>query len=45
VALSFRETEHRLKVNRVAAAWLADNLPDLDIAPPQIAAGEAVLNL
>jgi hypothetical protein len=30
--------------NRAAAAWLADNLPDLDIAPPQIAAGEAVLN-
>lgn len=29
--------------NRAAAAWLAENLPDLDIAPPQVTAGEAVI--
>jgi hypothetical protein len=30
--------------NRAAAAWLADNLPDLDLAPPQITAGEVVIS-
>jgi hypothetical protein len=30
--------------NRAAAAWLAENLPDLDIAPPQVTAGEAVID-
>jgi hypothetical protein len=29
--------------NRAAAAWLAENLPDLDIAAPQVTAGEAVI--
>jgi hypothetical protein len=29
--------------NRAAAAWLAENLPDLDIASPQVTAGEAVI--
>ena len=27
-----------------AAAWLAENLPDLNVAPPQVTAGEAVVN-
>src|SRR5262249_47278593 len=26
--------------SRVAAAWLAENLPDLNVAPPYITAGE-----
>jgi hypothetical protein len=30
--------------NRAAAAWLAENLPDLNIAPPQVTAGEAVID-
>ncbi len=30
--------------NRVAAAWIAENLPDLKIASPQISAGEVVLS-
>ena len=30
--------------NRAAAAWLAENLPDLSVAPPQVTAGEAVVN-
>lgn len=30
--------------NRAAAAWLSENLPDLNIGAPQVAAGEAVLS-
>lgn len=29
--------------NRAAAAWIAENLPDLSIAPPAISAGEVVI--
>ena len=31
--------------NRAAAAWLADNLPDLGVAPPQVTAGEVLIGL
>jgi hypothetical protein len=31
--------------NRAAAAWLAENLPDLNVAPPQVTTGEVVVNL
>jgi hypothetical protein len=30
--------------NRAAAAWLAENLPDANVAAPQVTAGEAVLD-
>jgi heme-degrading monooxygenase HmoA len=30
--------------NRVAAGWLAENLPDQNIASPQITAGETVVD-
>ena len=30
--------------NKVAASWIGENLPDLTIAAPQVAAGEVVLN-
>ena len=30
--------------NRAAAAWLAENLPDLEVAAPQVTAGEAVID-
>ena len=29
--------------NRTAAAWLAENLPDLGVAPPQVTAGEVLI--
>ncbi|HST17735.1 MAG TPA: hypothetical protein VLK36_08705 [Gaiellaceae bacterium] len=29
--------------NRVAAAWLAENLPDLSVAAPYVTAGEVLL--
>jgi hypothetical protein len=28
---------------RVAAGWIKDNLPDMDIAPPEVFAGEVVI--
>ena len=28
---------------RVAAAWLAENLPDLNVAPPYVTAGEVTI--
>ena len=31
--------------DRAAAAWLADNLPDLGVAPPQVTAGEVLIGL
>jgi hypothetical protein len=30
--------------NRAAAAWIAENLPDLNIAPANVTPGEAVVN-
>jgi hypothetical protein len=30
-------------VNSAAAAWIAENLPDLSIAPPEISAGEVII--
>jgi hypothetical protein len=30
--------------NRVAAAWIAENLPDLTFSAPQISAGEVVIS-
>ena len=29
--------------NRAAAAWLAENLPDLDVAAPYVTAGEVLV--
>ena len=29
--------------NRVAAAWIAENLPDLSVSAPQVTAGEVAL--
>ena len=29
--------------NRAAAAWLAENLPDLDVAAPYVTAGEVLI--
>jgi hypothetical protein len=31
--------------NRAAAAWLAENLPDLGVAAPQVTAGEVRIGL
>ena len=31
--------------NRAAAAWLAENLPDLDVAAPYVTAGEVLMHL
>jgi hypothetical protein len=31
--------------NRVAAAWLSENLPDLSVAAPQVSAGEVAINM
>jgi hypothetical protein len=30
--------------NRAAAAWLAENLPDLKVASPQVTSGETVVD-
>ena len=30
--------------NRAAAAWLTENMPDLAVAPPQVAAGDALVH-
>jgi heme-degrading monooxygenase HmoA len=29
--------------NRVAAAWLAENMPDVSVSPPSVTAGEVVI--
>jgi hypothetical protein len=29
--------------NRAAAAWIAENLPDMQVAPPAISAGEVIV--
>ena len=31
--------------NKVAAAWIRENLPDLSVSAPQIAAGEVVISI
>jgi hypothetical protein len=31
--------------NRAAAAWLAENLPDLNVAAPYVTAGEVLMHL
>ncbi len=30
--------------NRIAAAWIVENVPDLKVAAPQISAGEVVIS-
>ena len=30
--------------NRVAAAWLKENMPDVSVAPPAVSSGEVVLS-
>jgi hypothetical protein len=30
--------------SRAAAAWIGENLTDLSVSPPQVTAGEAVIN-
>lgn len=30
--------------NRAAAAWLAENLPDLEVGSPQVTSGETVID-
>jgi heme-degrading monooxygenase HmoA len=40
----FEDASGAEESNRAAAAWLAENLPELEIAPPQVTAGEAVLD-
>lgn len=29
---------------RVAAAWIRENLPDLEVSPPQVSAGEVAIS-
>jgi len=29
--------------NRLAAEWIRENLPDLDVSPPQVSAGEVAI--
>jgi len=31
--------------NRVAAEWLAENLPDLAVSPPMVSAGEVLITI
>jgi hypothetical protein len=30
--------------DEAARSWVAENLPDLNVAPPQVSAGEVVIN-
>jgi hypothetical protein len=30
--------------DQAARSWVAENLPDLNVAPPQVSAGEVVIN-
>ncbi len=39
------DEETALRSSSVAAAWLRDNLPDLEVAPPNASAGEVVVSL
>ena len=40
----FEGQEAAEESSRVAAAWLAENLPDLKVAAPYVTAGEVVLS-
>jgi len=40
----FEGREAAEESNRVAAAWLAENLPDLKVAAPYVTAGDVVLS-
>jgi heme-degrading monooxygenase HmoA len=40
----FEDREGAEESNRVAAAWLAENLPDLNVAAPYVTAGEVLLS-
>ena len=31
--------------NRVAAEWIRENLPDLEVSPPQVTSGEVVISI
>lgn len=33
----------REESNRVAAAWIRENLPDLAVSPPQVSSGEVMI--
>src|SRR5262245_26831564 len=39
----FENQEGAEESNRAAAAWLAENLPDLDVAAPYVTAGEVLI--
>ena len=39
----FEDRDGAEESSRVAAAWLAENLPDLDVAPPYITAGDVLI--
>ena len=39
----FDDREGAEESNRIAAQWVRENLPDIEIAPPQIASGETAL--
>jgi hypothetical protein len=39
----FEDQEGAEESSRAAAAWLAENLPDLNVAAPYITAGEVVM--
>jgi hypothetical protein len=39
----FESEEGAEESNRAAAAWLKENLPDMDVQPPYVTAGEVVL--
>ena len=38
----FEDREGAEESSRAAAAWLAENLPDLNVAPPYVTAGEVL---
>lgn len=31
--------------NRVAAEWIRENLPDLEVSPPQVSSGEVAISI
>ena len=39
----FESSEGAEESSRVAAAWLAENLPDLNVAAPYVTAGDVVM--
>jgi len=41
----FEDKEGAEESNRAAAAWLSENLPDLNVAAPYVTAGEVVMTL